>query len=178
MTKHFSNFRRTIGIAVRAVPSIIEGGDSRHIYLLESRLHQSHAPGNINFTGATANAQTVRVNETCATTLDSYNTQESAHAILHKIIIANVPAKLLVVHEDADSGLDEIEPRTLLETIETRAAPVTCVDAKTLKATCDTPLTFDTKDPLTSQFVLAKKAIADLRRVHGITTSEAQFMME
>ena len=39
------------------------------------------------------------------------------------------------------------------------------------------PLTFDTTDPLATQFALSKKAIGDLSRIYSITTSESQLMM-
>ena len=131
-------------------------------------------PGDINFTRAATNYQIARVKETRTATLESYNTQEGARAGLRKVIIADVPAKLLVVPEDAESGLDEVKPSTLLKTIEARAAPVTCVDAKTLKTVRDTSVIFDTEDPLATQFAVTKKAIADLCLVHGITTIEME----
>ena len=66
----------------------------------------------------------------------------------------------------------------LLATIEARATPVTCVDAKMLKSARDTSLTFDTTDPLATQFALIEKAIGDLRHIHGVTTSKSEMMME
>ena len=113
-----------------------------------------------------------------AADLETYNTQEGVRAGLRKIIVANVPTKILVEYEDAESGLDEVEPRTLLETIRRRTAPITCLDAKALKAARDALLTFNTADPLTTQFALSKKAIADLQRIHGVATSETKLMME
>ena len=68
--------------------------------------------------------------------------------------------------------------RVLLETIEGHAAPVTSADAKTLKAARDAPLTFDTTEPLATQFALINKAITDLNRIHNITTSKSELMME
>ena len=67
-----------------------------------------------------------------ATDLETYNTQEGFPAGLRKIIIANVPAKILVELENTESGLDEVKPRRLLETIKRRAAPVTCLNAMTV----------------------------------------------
>ena len=79
--------------------------------------------------------------------------------------------------EDAESGLDEVKPRRFLETIKGRAAPVTVLDAMTLKNARNAPLTFDTADPLATQFALAKKAMGDLTHVHKITTSKSELMM-
>ena len=98
------------------------------------------------------------------TDLETYNTQEGARAGFRKIIVANVPAKILVELKDAKSGLDEAEPRNLLATIKGRAASVIVLDAMALKNARDTPLTFDTADPLATRFAPAKKAITDL---HG-----------
>ena len=64
------------------------------------------------------------------------------------MIIANVPAKILLELEDAESVLDKVEPQRLLETIKGRAAPVTVLDAMTFKNARNAPLTFDTADPL------------------------------
>ena len=88
-----------------------------------------------------------------------------------------MPVKILVEHKDAESGLDEVEPRVLLATIKERAAPVTCLDAMALKIAHDAPLTFDTSHPLATQFALIKKAIADLQRIHSVATSESELMM-
>ena len=79
--------------------------------------------------------------------------------------------------EDAESGLDEVEPRRLLETIKGRAAPVTCLDAMTLKNARDAPLTFDISKPLATQFTVIKKQIRDLQCIHDIVTSESEMMM-
>ena len=73
-----------------------------------------------------------------------------------------MPAKILVVLKDAESGLDEVEPRGLLATIKERAAPVTVLDAMALKNTRNTPLTFDTAGTLAMQFALSEKTIPDL----------------
>ena len=62
--------------------------------------------------------------------------QEGARAGLRKLIIANVPAKILIELKDAKSELDEVEPRPLLSTIKKCAAR-------------DTPFTFDTVTTLT-----------------------------
>ena len=175
--------------AARAVPSTIGGGDNGHIVLFESvptyttrtgRTGYTGAihPVAIDFTGATANAHIAHVKEAHAMALETYNMQEGVRAGLRKIIIANVPVKLLVQHKDAESGLDEVEPRVLLETIEGRTPPITSVDAKTLKAARNAPLTFDMTKPLATQFALINKAIADLNHIHSITTSEFEIMME
>ena len=41
----------------------------------------------------------------------------------------------------------------------------------------DAPLTFDTSEPLATQFFVIKKKIADVRRNHGIVTSKSEMMM-
>ena len=79
--------------------------------------------------------------------------------------------------EDPDSGLDEVEPRRLLELLKERAAPVTVTDAIQLRNARDAPLTFDTADPPATQFALSKKASGDLSRIHSITTSRSELMM-
>ena len=105
-------FQRSISNTACAVPSTIGGGGHRHIFLLEDIATFSlrtdgtgytevpHS-GPINFTGATTNAHLARVKETRMTALETYNTQEGAHAGLRKQIINTVPGKLLAVHEDA-----------------------------------------------------------------------------
>ena len=103
-----------------ALPTTIGGGNHRHIYLLE--LHAAYTtctsgtdnteavhPGTIDFTGATTNAQIARAKDTHATSLETYNTQEGARAGLIKVIVANVPAKILVEIKDMDLGLDEVK---------------------------------------------------------------------
>ena len=186
--EEFRKFNRTVVNAARAVPSSAGGGANGHIFLLETVAAyttrtggtcytKAVQPGPIDFTGSTTNAQIARVKETRAADLETHNTQEGVRAGLRKIIVANVPAKILVQHEDAESGLDEVEPRVLLATIKERAAPVTCIDAMALKSARDAPLTFDTSDPLATQFALIKKAVADLQRIHSITTSESELMM-
>ena len=187
--KTYRKFARSIVDSARAIQSPIGEGSNGRIYLLESvaayttrtgRTDYTKAahPGAIDFTGATANAQIARIKETRTTDLETYHTQECVRAGLRKIIVANVPAKILVGHKNAESGLDEVEPCDLLETIRRRAAPVTCLDAKALKAARGTPLTFDTTSTLTTQFALSKKAIADLQRIHSVTTSKSEMMME
>ena len=116
----FRKSRCTVINAVRAIPSTIGGGDNGHIFLLEFAptyttraggtdcIKTTH-PGAIDFTGATTNAQIARVKEMCTTALETYNKQEGVRAGLRKIIIVNVPAKLLVQHGDAESGLNEVE---------------------------------------------------------------------
>ena len=102
--------------------------------------------GAIDFTGATTNVQIVRFKEMRATDLETFNMQEDACSGLSKLIIANVPAKILMELENADSGLDEVEPRRFLATIKKLAAPITVLDAMTLRLACNAPLTFDTAD--------------------------------
>ena len=154
----YRKFSRSITNAARAVPSLIGDGSHGHIFLIEEDLTytvrtggtgyaKAVHPGAIDFTGATTNTQIARVKEMRAADLETYNTQESARAGLRKMIIVNVPAKILVELEDAESGLDEVKPRRLLETIKGRAAPATVLDAMTLKNAHDAPLTFDTTDP-------------------------------
>ena len=184
----FRKFKRSALNAARAVPSSIGGGAHGHIFLLEDAAAyiartgvgytEAVRPGPVDYTGATTNAQIARVKDTRLANVETFNTQEGVRTGLRKAIIANVPAELLVVHEDPDSGLDEVEPRVLLATIEARAAPVTSSDAKTLKTARDKPLVFDTDVPLATQFAVARKSIADLRRVHNIATSETELMME
>ena len=79
--------------------------------------------------------------------------------------------------EDAESGLDEVEPRDLLATIKGRAAPVTVLNAMALKNAHDATFTFKTADTLATQFTLSKKVITGLRRIHNIATSKSELMM-
>ena len=173
---------------MRALPSPIGGGSHGHIFLLDDVTAYTARTGGtgyieaiqpvaIDFTGATTNAEIACVKETRATDLETYNTQEDARAGLRKLIIANVPAKILVELEDAESGLDEVKPRRLIAAVKKCAAPATVLDAMTLRLARDAPLTFDTADTLATQFALAKKAMGDLDRVHKITTSKSQLMM-
>ena len=169
----FRKFSRSTTSAVPALPSPIGGGSHGHIFLTEdvaaytvrtggTGYTEAVHTGAIDFTGAGTNAQIARVKKTRATDLETFNTQESACAGLRKLIIANVPAKILVELEDADSGLDDVEPRHLLATIKKCAGPVIVLDAMTLRLARDAPLTFDTADTLATQFALAKKAKGDL----------------
>ena len=41
----------------------------------------------------------------------------------------------------------------------------------------DAPLTFDTSEPLATQFAAIKKKIGDLQRIHDIVTSESERMI-
>ena len=184
----FRKFSRSTTSAVPALPSPIGGGSHGHIFLLEDvaayTVHTGGTgytktvhPGAIDFTGATTNAQIARIKETRATDFETYSAQEGARASLRKLIVANVPAKILVELKDADSALDEVEPQRLPETIKERTAPVTCLDAMALKTACDALLTFDTSDPHATQFAVIKKKIADLWCIHGIVTSESEIMM-
>ena len=116
----YQKFSRSMYNDARAVPSTVGGGSHGHIYLLESTAvyitrtdetsyTKAVHPGAIDFIGATTNAQIARVKETRAADLETYNTQEGVWAGLRKIIIANVPAKILVELEDAESGMDEVD---------------------------------------------------------------------
>ena len=113
------------------VPTPIGGGSNGYIYLLESVAEYTTRTGGtgyteavhpraIDFTVATTNAQIVRVKRMRATDLEieTFHTHEGVRARLRKIIIANVPAKIFVGLEDAESGLDKFETRRLLETIK------------------------------------------------------------
>ena len=184
----FRKFSLSITNAACALPSQNGSGSHGHIFLTEDVAAYTVRtggtgytkvvhPGIIYFTGATTNAQIARVKKTRATDLETFNTQEDARAGLRKLIIVNVTSKILVELENADSGLDEVEPRRLLATIKKHTAPVTVLDAMTLKLARDAPLTFDTADTLATQFALAKKAKGDLARVHTITTIESELMM-
>ena len=135
-------------------------------------------PGPLNFAGITNNTGIARIKEARTAALEAHNTQEGARTGLRKKIIYNVPAPLLVVHEDAESGLDEVHPCVLMATLKARAAPVTVLDAQTLKAVRDKKLMFDDETPLATQFAIAKKAKADLLSIHGISTSETELVME
>ena len=134
----YRKFSSSMFNAAHAVPSTVGGGNHGHIYLLESTAVYTTRmggtsytevvhPGAIDFTKATTNTQIARVKETRATDLETYSTQKGVRAGLRKIIIVNVPAKILVELEDMESGLDKVEPWRLLETIKGRAAPVTCL---------------------------------------------------
>ena len=142
--KTYQKFSCTVLNAVRAVPSTVDSGNNKHIYLLESvAVYIAHTggtsytkavnPGTIYFTRATTNAQITGVKETRMTDLETYNTQEGVRAGLRKSIVAHMPGNILVELEDTESNLDEVEPRRLLETIKGHAAPVTCLDAMALK---------------------------------------------
>ena len=114
-------FNRSNVNAARVLPSTIGGGNNGHIFPLEtvaayttrtSRTGYTKTvhPGAIDFTGATTNAQIARVKETHTTDLETYNNQEGVRAGLCKLTITNVPAKILVVPEDTEPGLDKVKP--------------------------------------------------------------------
>ena len=63
--------------------------------------------------------------------------------------------------EDAESGLDEVEPWRLLETIKGRAALVTCLDAMALKNARDAPLTFIRKSISDFQWLCKASIVSD-----------------
>ena len=188
-SEHFRKFYRSIVNAVRPVPTEIGGGGHGHIYLLED--HATYVartggvdfveavhPGQLDFVGITTNAGIARIKEARTAALEAHNTHEGVRTGIRKKIIANVPARLLVALEDAKSGLDEVDPRVLIAALKDRAAPVTVLDAQTLKAARDTKLTFDDETPLATQFALVKKAMADLLSIHHIVTSETELVME
>ena len=109
-SEEFRKFKRSVLGAARAVPSTVGGGAHGHIYLLEDdAAYNARAgvgytkavhPGPIDYTGATTNAQIARVKDTRASDVETFNTQEGVRTGLRKTIIANVPAELLVIHED------------------------------------------------------------------------------
>ena len=184
-SEHFRKFYRSIVNSARPVPTDIGGGGHRHIYLLEDLATytartggvgyiEAVQPGPLEFAGITTNAGIARIKEARTAALEAHNTQEGARTGLRKKIIYNVPAPLLVVHEDAESGLDEVDPRVLMVTLKARAALVTVLDAQTLMAVQDKKLTFDDETPLATQFAIAKKAKADLLSINGISTSETE----
>ena len=105
-------------------------------------------PGPLHFTGITTNAGIARIREARSADLEAHDTQEGARTGLRKKIIFNVPGLLLVALEDAQSGLDEVDPCVLIAALKDRAAPVTVLDAQTRKAARDKKLTFDDETPL------------------------------
>ena len=188
-TEQFRNFYRSIVNCARPVATEIGGGGHGHIYLLEDQVTYTARTGGVgfveavrpdplNFTGVTTNAGIARIKEDRTTALEAHNTQEGVRTGLRRKIIENVPRALLVALEDADSLLDEVDPRVLIATLKAGAAPVTVVDAQTLKAARDKRLTFDDETPLATQFALVKKAIADLASIHRVVTSESELVME
>ena len=188
-TEEFRNFFRSIVNCARPVATEIGGGRHGHIWLLEDQATFTTRTGGVgfveavrpdpaDFTGVTTNAGLARIKEEHSSALEAHNTQEGVRTGLRRQIIANVPRALLVALEDADSLLDEVEPRVLIATLKAGAAPVTVVDAQTLKAVRDKRLTFDDETPLATQFALVKKAIADLHSIHHIVTSESELTME
>ena len=188
-TEQYRKFHRSVVNCARPVATEIGGGGLGHIYLLEDQATYTTRTGGVgfveavrpallDFTGVTTNAGIARIKEERTAALETHNTQEGARTGLRKKIIANVPRALLVALEDADSLLDEVDPRVLVATLKARAAPVTVVDAQTLKAARDKRLTFDDETPLATQFALVEKAKADLESIHGVSTSETELMME
>ena len=186
---NFRDFYRSMINIARPVPTDIGGGGHGHIYLLEDHPNyttrtggvdyvEAVRPGPLDLTGATTNAAIARAKETRTAALEAHNTQEGARTGLRKKIIANAPRALFVALEDTDSLLDEVEPRVLMAALKARAAPVTVIDAQTLKAARDKRLTFDDETPLATQFALVEKARADLHSIHGVSTSETELMME
>ena len=144
-SEHFRKFYRSIVNAVRPVPTEIGGGGHGHIYLLKDHAAyvartggvdfvEAVQPGQLDFVGITTNAGIARIKEARTAALEAHNTQEGVRTGIRKKIIANVPARLLVALEDAESGLDEVDPRVLIAALKDRAAPVTVLDAQTLKA--------------------------------------------
>ena len=187
--EHFRKFYRSVVNTARPVPTEIGGGGHGHIYLLEDHATymlqtggvdwvEAVRPGPLDFTGITTNAGIARIRETRSADLESHGTQEGARTGLCKKIIFNVPGSLLVALEDAQSGLDKVDPCVLIAALKDRAAPVTVQDAQTLKAGQDKKLTFDDETPLATQFALAKKAMADLLSIHRVATSETELVME
>ena len=186
---NFRDFYRSMINVARPVPTDIAGGGHGHIYLLEDHANyttrtggvdwiEAVRPGPLDLTGVTTNAGIARAKETRTAALEAHNTQEGARTGLRKKIIANTPRALFVALEDADSLLDEVEPRVLMAALKARAAPVTVIDAQTLKAARDKRLTFDDETPLATQFALVEKARADLHSIHGVSTSKTELMME
>ena len=175
--------------AARPVPTETGGGGHEHIFLLRDlATHTARTgrvgytevaqPGPLDFTSITRIAGIARIKEAHTAALEAHNTQEGARNGLRKKIIFNVPSPQLVVDEDAESGLDEVDQRDLMATLKAKAAPVTVLDAQTLKAVQDKKLEFDNETPLATQFSIAKKAKANLPSIHGIATSKTKLVME
>ena len=93
-------------------------------------------------------------------------------------IIANVPEYSIFDLKDSEYNYNEVHPHTILTHIIANAEPVSVLDAKQLKALHDTSLTFDGNKNLATQFVAIQKIMDELKRIHGIATSETEMMME
>ena len=109
---------------------------------------------------------------------ETYHTQEGCRLALREATVKNVPPELITKLEDSESELGNVEPSALLALITLNAYPATVLDAKELKELCDAPLVFDGYNNLMTQFSAFKKCIQDLARIHHVTTSESEMMME
>lgn len=186
--EHFRKFNHSMVNIARPIPTEIGGGGHGHIYLLEDHVTymartggvdyvEAVRPGALDFTGITTNAGIARIKEARTAALEAHNTQERARTGLRKKIICHILVALPVAIEDTDSGLEEVDPRILMAALKDRAAPVTVLDAQTLKAVKDKKLTFDDEIPLAIQFALVKKAVVDLLGIHLIATSKTELVM-
>ena len=124
------------------------------------------------------NAGIAWMKEERSTSVETYNTQEGCCTGLHKLIIANIPADLLVELKDPNSRLDKVKPHDLLVIIQANETPVKVANARALKASLDKPLTVDGNVTLTVQLALKRKAVAELTRIHQVTSSKRKMMME
>ena len=117
-----------------------------------------------------------KVNHSVAAEL--FHTQEDVFLSLRNAIIANVPKDIVIELKDLEYDYDKVHPRTLLTHIITNAKPESVLNAKQLKALHDTALTFDGNKNLATQFVAIRKSMDELKRIHDISTSETEMMME
>ena len=107
---------------------------------------------------------------------EMFYTQEGVESGLRKVIIDNVPEEILVELADDDSGFDDVDPRDVIAAVMANATPDTTLEAVDLIKLRDEQLVFDEDTKLALQFKTKSKHIKDLLRVHGIETSDTEFM--
>ena len=185
-------FKRTVLTAAKNVPSKAGGreGAHGHAYLVDTvaefraraGVDPSVAanPGRLTYaTGVAADARAVTMaqeRDDHEIANEMFYTQEGVESGLRKVIIDNVPEEILVELADDDSGFDDVDPRDMIAAVMANATPDTTLEAVDLIKLRDEQLIFDEDAKLALQFKTKSKHIKDLLRVHGIETSDTEFM--
>ena len=185
-------FKRTVLTAAKNVPSKAGGraGAHGHAYLAETdaEFHTraganpsvASNPGRLTYaTGVAPEARAVTMaqeRDDHEIELEMFYTQEGVKSGLRKVIIDNVPEEILVELADDDSGFDDVDPRDVIAAVMANATPDTTLEAVDLIKLRDEQLIFDEDTKLALQFKTKSKHIKDLLRVHGIETSDTEFM--
>ena len=135
-------------------------------------------PGNITFSQGADAVALAQEKENHSVAAELFHTQEGVILTLRNAIITNVPEDTIMELKDPKYNYNNIHPRTLLTHIITNAEPESVLDAKLLKALRDTALTFDGNKNLAFQFVVIRKSMDELKRIHTIATRKTEMMME